>query len=176
MSAMMIYGTMHKAQLPARIWFLICRGLTPMPAFPCHSKFVIDSFRYSLAKLTGQSPEPSVQALNYLIEVYRANIHLQPLPLLALDGLAEYLTRAPRFLRWSFLALTLSFSCPNFYLGKEAEAIEFYTRSAQEATNGLAAEGLSTVELTQSLCLLALGYIKGRPPCFYSCVKMSTGP
>lgn len=103
-----------------------------------------------------------MQALNCLIEVYRTSIHLQPLPLLGLGGLTEYLTRAPRFLRYSFLALTLSFSCPDFYMGKREEAIEFYTRSAQEATNELASEPVSSVELTQTLCFLALGYIKGR--------------
>lgn len=108
------------------------------------------------------STEPSAQALGYLVEVYRAAIHLQPLPLLRLDDLAEYLARAPQFIRWSFLALTLSFSSHQFYLGKEAEAIEFYTRSAEETTNRLAVEGSSSVEITQSLCLLALSYIKSK--------------
>jgi hypothetical protein len=108
------------------------------------------------------SPEPPAEALEYFVQTYRLALHFQPLPLLCLNGLAEYLIRAPRFLRWSFLALTLSISSHQFYAGNETEAAEFYARSAEETTARLVAEGVSNVELIQSLCLLALIHMRGR--------------
>lgn len=88
-------------------------------------------------------------------------IHLQPLPLFRLEDLQKYLTTAPRFLLWSFLALTLTFSNHEFYGGRVSEAIEFYTQSAHDTVIKLAAEGVTRLEVTQSMCLLALRYVEG---------------
>lgn len=96
------------------------------------------------------------------MQVYRLAIHFQPLPLLCLDGLAEYLSRAPRCLRWSFLAFTLPIAAHQFYAGNETEAIELYARGSEETTGRLVAEGVSNVELIQSLCLLVLSHIRGK--------------
>lgn len=81
--------------------------------------------------------------------------------MLCLDGLAEYLTRAPRYLRWSFLALTLRISGHQFYAGNDIEVAHYYARGAEETSSRLAAKGVSNVDLIQSLCLLTLTYIKG---------------
>lgn len=119
--------------------------------------------RRELSRLTRKcSPEPPNHVLKHISEVYRLVIHFQPLPLLRLDRLVERLGHGPPFLRWSFLALTLSFSSHPFYANKESEAIEFYTRSAGDLTNRLAADGLTSLDLTQSLCLQVLGHLKGR--------------
>ena len=106
-------------------------------------------------------PEPPADVLEYFVQVYRLAVHFQPLPLLCLDGLAEYLTRAPRYLRWSFLALTLRMSGHQFYAGGDTETADYYARGAEETTSRLAAEGVSNVDLIQSLCLLALTHIRG---------------
>ena len=96
------------------------------------------------------------------MEVYRATVHLQPLPLFNLEGLQARLMASPQFLLWSFLALTLTFSSHEFYRGSESEAIKFYARSAADTVMRLAAEGIPRLEILQSLCLLAFRDIKGK--------------
>ncbi|KAM6532661.1 hypothetical protein FALCPG4_005713 [Fusarium falciforme] len=105
------------------------------------------------------NPEPPAQVLDYLVNVYKTKIYFQPLPLLALADLPTRVPRFPRYLRWSFLSLCLRHSESYFYHEREAQAVEFYTASSQELTMTLAAEGVATAEVIQSLCLLALGDI-----------------
>lgn len=107
-------------------------------------------------------PRPSPQALSHMLETYKQSIHLQPLPLFSLTDIEESLTNAPEFLLWSFLALTLTFSSHEFYHGLEKEAIQFYANYAEEKIMKLALEGTTEEAVVQSLCLLALRYIKGK--------------
>lgn len=71
------------------------------------------------------------------------------------------LKKAPKYVLWSFLALNLALGRNEFYHGQEADAIDFYVREAEDSVNKLAAEGVYSPELIQSLCLLSLVYIRG---------------
>lgn len=110
------------------------------------------------------SPHPPAETLGHFIEVYRKVLHLQPLPLFDMDTLQSDLAKAPEFLLWSFLALILSFSGHEFYHGRESDARNFYSQSAEQAVVKMAVEGIPRVEVLQSLCLLALRHIKGTYP------------
>ncbi|KAB8208572.1 hypothetical protein BDV34DRAFT_189838 [Aspergillus parasiticus] len=108
--------------------------------------------------------EPPVEVLNHFVEVYRTRIHFQPLPLFNLEGLRDRLATSPRFLLHSFLALSLNFGSHEFYRGREQEAVQFYTRFAEDGTMKLAVEGISKIEVIESLCLLALKDLFGQRP------------
>ncbi|KAJ3524549.1 hypothetical protein NM208_g10269 [Fusarium decemcellulare] len=105
-------------------------------------------------------PEPSHEALEHFVDVYRFKLHLQPLPLLCPQKLAWQLITGPRFLLWAFMALTMNFSTHEFYEGQESIAINFYTRLAEDSAMQLVFEGIPTPELAQALCLIALKYIR----------------
>ncbi|KAJ3459018.1 hypothetical protein MRS44_015091 [Fusarium solani] len=105
-------------------------------------------------------PEPSPEALEHFIEVYRLRLHLQPLPLFSLQNLTQQLLTGPRFLLWAFMALMMNFSTHEFYEDNEPAAKNLYARLAEEATMQLVFEGVPTVELTQALCLVALKHIR----------------
>lgn len=109
------------------------------------------------------SSSPPIEVLKYFIEIYRTKIHMQPLPLFDLSDIQQVLSGTSQFLLWSFLSLTLKFSSHQFYGGKEPEAIAFYTRSAEDQVMKLAVEGATCPKVSQSLCLLALSEIKGKP-------------
>lgn len=113
-------------------------------------------------ELSSPSLEPPVHVLDHLVEVYRTRIHLRPLPLFNLEGLRDRLANSPRFLLHSFLALSLNFGSHGFFRGREQEAVQFYTRSAQDGTMELAVEGISKVEVIESLCLLAVKDLIGK--------------
>ncbi|KAF4964774.1 hypothetical protein FSARC_7373 [Fusarium sarcochroum] len=102
------------------------------------------------------NPNPPSEALDHLVEVYRIKFHLQPLQLFELRDLKRLLTTSPRFLLWSFLALTVRYSNHDFYTGQEAEAVEYYASSAQQAVTSLASEGIPKLEIVQALCILVL--------------------
>ncbi|OJZ85095.1 hypothetical protein ASPFODRAFT_164805 [Aspergillus luchuensis CBS 106.47] len=106
------------------------------------------------------NPHPPTETLQHFIEVYRKVLHLQPLPLFDMHTLQSALAKAPDFLLWSFLTLILPFSGHEFYHGREIEARKFYSQSAEQAVVKMAIEGVSQVEVLQSLCLLALRHIK----------------
>ncbi|KAF7591893.1 hypothetical protein BBP40_000940 [Aspergillus hancockii] len=105
---------------------------------------------------TPTHPEPPIQVLDYLVNVYRDRIHLQPLPLFNLGGLRARLAASPQFLRWSFLALTLSLSSHDFYRNRESDAGQLYARCAEDSVMRLAAEGSSKLDVIVSSCILAL--------------------
>ncbi|UPK99703.1 hypothetical protein LCI18_010638 [Fusarium solani-melongenae] len=105
-------------------------------------------------------PEPSPEALEHFIEVYRLRLHLQPLPLLCLQNLAPQLLTGPRFLLWAFMALMMNLSTHEFYEDNELTSKNLYARLAEDATMQLVFEGVPTVELTQALCLVALKHIR----------------
>lgn len=108
-----------------------------------------------------RSTDPPPEVLNHAIDVYRTMIHLQPLPLFRLRDLSHHLASSPRFLLHSFLALTLSFRSHTAYHDRQAEVAESYARSGQDTVRKLAFQGVSTLEVIQSLCLLALRDILG---------------
>ncbi|KAI9930110.1 hypothetical protein MW887_011920 [Aspergillus wentii] len=104
-------------------------------------------------------PNPPLETLSHFVEIYKAKLHLQPLPLFDMDGLSAQVSRFPQFLLRSFLAVTLLFSGHPFYGTSKADAIEFYVRSSRETTISLAAECTPSLEVIQSLCLLTLSDI-----------------
>ena len=93
------------------------------------------------------------------MDLYIEKIHLQPLPLFDTGALLDHLTTSPRYLLWSFMAVVLHFDSHPFYSGHEAEAITFYTRSANELVTKLVADGMAKAEVLQATCLLALRHI-----------------
>lgn len=95
--------------------------------------------------------------LKDFVEIYRTRIYFQPIPLLVLKDLEIRIAEFPRFLRWSFFAVILHFLEPGhcFFGGKESEASEFYSNFARQSALGLASEGIASLELIQSLCILA---------------------
>lgn len=115
-----------------------------------------------------ETPEPPAELLECFVEIYRQKINFQPLPLFNLKNLREELLSFPNYLRWAFLALALHHSTHSFYLGKEFEAIEFYTSYSRNITMESSARGVTKVEVLQSLCLLALCEIIGKTTLFHS--------
>lgn len=100
--------------------------------------------------------------------MYKTRIYLQPLPLFDPNLLHEHVLSFPLYLLRSFLAVTLLFSEHPFYGGSKSAAMEFYIRSAREMVILRAAEGIGTVELLQSLCLLTLCDIAGKLSTWFS--------
>ena len=94
--------------------------------------------------------------------MYRNKLHYQPLQLFKLIGLRGYILTSPQFLRWSFLALILHFGSHEFYLGREAEAVEFYSTSSRQEITSLALRGIPNLEVLQALSLLVLVDVAGK--------------
>lgn len=88
-------------------------------------------------------------------------IHSQPLPLFRPGDLSNFLTFSPPFLLYSFLTLTLSSKPHAADCNNQAKVVESYANTAQETIRKLAFEGVSSLEVVQSLCLLALKDILG---------------
>lgn len=107
------------------------------------------------------SPDPSPEILADLAEIYRVKLHLQPIPLFRMQDLADWLTSSPRFLLCAFSALVLSIGGHEYYREKQAEAIEYYARSAEDTVRMLSLRGIARLEVVQGLCLLALRDIHG---------------
>ncbi|PLB53074.1 hypothetical protein P170DRAFT_507782 [Aspergillus steynii IBT 23096] len=99
-------------------------------------------------------PPPDV--LMHYVEIYKARLHLQPLPLFNIETLSTQVLRFPPYLLHSFLAVTMPFSEHSFFGNAKEKAIDSYVRSARETVIHAATEGESSVELLQSLCLLSL--------------------
>jgi hypothetical protein len=99
--------------------------------------------------------------LEYAVNVYRTKLHLQPLPLFGLEGLSDRLAESSPFLRWSFLALCLNLSPPVLSAGQEPDAGQRYSRMSHQTVVRLASEGTATLEVLESLCLLALSDMIG---------------
>lgn len=71
------------------------------------------------------------------------------------------------FLQWIFLALALSNLPYDSSSAKEADIIHAHTRSARDTVLELAMQGTAQLEISQALCLLAVGDILGtHPPLF----------
>lgn len=103
-----------------------------------------------------QSPEVSLDILEEAVDIYRRMIHLQPLPLFRLPNLLDYLKSSPRYLLYSFLALSLSLKAQIACRSPLFEKIEYCAGSAEEEVKNLASQGLSELGVVQSLCLHAL--------------------
>ncbi|CVK87074.1 uncharacterized protein FPRN_05448 [Fusarium proliferatum] len=129
-------------------------SLPPPEDIPQHE---LENRKFSLER-----PQPTQDALEHFVKVYKTKIHLQPLPLFSLDRLEERLLDGPHFLLWSFMALTLMLSTHSFYDGQRTVARDFYTRKAEEVISILASEGDISPEVTQSLCLIALKHLNSQ--------------
>ncbi|KAM0345061.1 hypothetical protein ACHAPU_006947 [Fusarium lateritium] len=105
---------------------------------------------------SASGPNPSSDALDHLLDLYRVKLHLQPLQLFKLGDLKDYLSTSPQFLLYSFLALTVRHSTHDFYRGQEAAAVEFYANSAHQTVISLASQGVARIEVVQALCMLVL--------------------
>lgn len=89
-------------------------------------------------------------------------IHFQPLPLFIPEDLSDFMACSPRLLLYSFLALALSVKPHAVCQGKELHTAEYYACLAEDAVWKLASQGVSKLEVIQSLCLLALRDIFGK--------------
>jgi hypothetical protein len=65
------------------------------------------------------------------------------------------------FLQWIFLALALSNLPYDASSAKEADLIHSHARAARDTVLELAMRGTAQLEISQALCLLALGDILG---------------
>lgn len=101
--------------------------------------------------------------LEFYAEVYKSSIYFQPLPVLAVDGLRARVQVFPRFLQFSFLALALLYSDHPHYAGSEADAANFYAKSAQRTIDEIVAAGTAGIEVYQALCFLSLYHVKSMP-------------
>ncbi|KAI6772846.1 hypothetical protein HG530_003804 [Fusarium avenaceum] len=107
---------------------------------------------------------PSPDSLDRAVEEYRRRLYFQPLPLFDPEGLRERLEGFPMFLQWIFLALALSNLPYDSSSAKEADIIHSHARSARDTVLELAMRGTAQLEISQALCLLAVGDIlEGRP-------------
>ncbi|SPJ79318.1 uncharacterized protein FTOL_07709 [Fusarium torulosum] len=107
---------------------------------------------------------PSPDSLDHAVEEYRRRLYFQPLPLFDPEGLRERIEKFPMFLQWIFLALALSNLPYDSSSAKEADIIHSHTRSARDTVLELAMQGTAQLEISQALCLLAVGDIlEGRP-------------
>ncbi|KAF4342312.1 hypothetical protein FBEOM_3719 [Fusarium beomiforme] len=107
---------------------------------------------------------PSLDSLDNAVEEYRRRLYFQPLPLFNPEGLRDRIERFPMFLQWIFLALALSNLPYDSSSAKEADLIHSHARSARDMVLQLAMRGTAQLEISQALCLLALGDIlEGRP-------------
>ncbi|KAG5661422.1 hypothetical protein KAF25_005544, partial [Fusarium avenaceum] len=107
---------------------------------------------------------PSPDSLDRAVEEYRRRLYFQPLPLFDPEGLRERIEGFPMFLQWIFLALALSNLPYDSSSAKEADIIHSHARSARDTVLELAMRGTAQLEISQALCLLAVGDIlEGRP-------------
>ncbi|RFN44830.1 hypothetical protein FIE12Z_10931 [Fusarium flagelliforme] len=110
------------------------------------------------------SSTPSPTSLDNAVEEYRRRLYFQPLPLFNPEGLRERIEKFPMFLQWIFLALALSNLPYDASSAKEADLIHSHARAARDTVLELAMRGTAQLEISQALCLLALGDIlEGRP-------------
>ncbi|KAJ4006197.1 hypothetical protein NW752_010844 [Fusarium irregulare] len=113
---------------------------------------------------TRSSSTPSPTSLDNAVEEYRRRLYFQPLPLFNPEGLRERIEKFPLFLQWIFLALALSNLPYDASSAKEADLIHSHARAARDTVLELAMRGTAQLEISQALCLLALGDIlEGRP-------------
>ncbi|ENH68902.1 hypothetical protein FOC1_g10000682 [Fusarium oxysporum f. sp. cubense race 1] len=94
--------------------------------------------------------------LDHLIDVYRVKLHIQPLPLFNIGTLREVLANAQPYLVWSFVALTLPLSSPEYPGHPDPETVARDTQSAESTVMRMATDGIPRLDVVQSLCLLAL--------------------
>ncbi|CEI38518.1 hypothetical protein FVEN_g12545 [Fusarium venenatum] len=107
---------------------------------------------------------PSSASIDNAVQEYRRRLYFQPLPLFDPQGLRERIERFPMFLQWIFLALALSNLPYDASSAKEADLIHSHARAARDIVLELAMRGTAQLEISQALCLLALGDIlEGRP-------------
>ena len=105
--------------------------------------------------------EPPSDMLDNAVTVYRDRINFQPVSLFCPRNLRETLAKAPQFLQWTFLALTIMYSGGFTSDLSKLEAVKTQSESARMVVTQLAAKGNPKLEVSQSLCLMALADILG---------------
>lgn len=123
--------------------------------------------------LTSGSPNPPPEVLCHFVGVYENKLHLQPLPLFDIDNLPGEVAYFPEFLLHAFMAITLPFLEHSFYGDRKPTVIDFYVRSARKTTIGLASQGILSLNILQSICLLTLVDIAGECSFFgmHKCIR-----
>ncbi|XEV01255.1 hypothetical protein FSHL1_006542 [Fusarium sambucinum] len=98
----------------------------------------------------------SVEALTDAVDIYVTMVHMQPIPLFRPNELLDYLKSSSRHLRYSFLALGLSLKAQTAQFPTQFDLIDNYARCARAEVHDLASQGISKLQVVQSLCLLTL--------------------
>ncbi|KAF5008202.1 hypothetical protein FDECE_5535 [Fusarium decemcellulare] len=101
-------------------------------------------------------PDVPLEMFTNALDIYQTMIHLQPLPLFRLSDLSDYLNSSPRFLLYSFFALTNSFRNRAGHDNGSGLMVADEIRSAEDEVKKLAFQGIPRMDVVQSLCLLAL--------------------
>ncbi|KAI1874175.1 uncharacterized protein JN550_002754 [Neoarthrinium moseri] len=97
--------------------------------------------------------------LDLAVTVHDERMNFQPISLFCPRVLRDTLAKAPHFLQWTFLSLSI------MYLGSDTpdlstrEAVKRHSASARVVVTQLAAEGTPKLEISQCLCLIALAHI-----------------
>lgn len=99
-----------------------------------------------------------------LIEIYKLKIHFQPFPLFDVALLPCQWSQWPPFLLQSFLAATLTFTESFFHENMESCTKDRFIHLARATVIPLAAEGIASLQILQSLCLLSICDIAGKFP------------
>ncbi|KAK2468983.1 hypothetical protein H9L39_19420 [Fusarium oxysporum f. sp. albedinis] len=140
-----------------------CPDSSAMPSVEHHESSIYFGTQASASNTShGSTPNDiphfgmAPDILDHLIDVYRVKLHIQPLPLFNIGTLREVLANAQPYLVWSFLALVLPLSSPEFPGHPDPETVALDTQSAKSTVMRMAADGIPRLDVVQSLCLLAL--------------------
>lgn len=98
-----------------------------------------------------------------LIEIYKSKIHFQPFPLFDIALLPSQWPQWPPYLLHSFLAASLTFTDTSFHENMKSFSTDRFINLARMMAVPLAAEGIPSLPVLQSLCLLTICDIAGRP-------------
>ncbi|KAE8312382.1 hypothetical protein BDV41DRAFT_565172 [Aspergillus transmontanensis] len=101
-------------------------------------------------------PYPPAEVIFQLIEVYKSRIHFQPFPLFDVALLPSRWSQWPHYLLQSFLAASLTFADSSFHGNMKSCTTDRFVNLARMTAIPLAAEGMASLQVLQSLCLLTI--------------------
>ncbi|KAE8324723.1 hypothetical protein BDV39DRAFT_180090 [Aspergillus sergii] len=101
-------------------------------------------------------PYPPAEVIFQLIEVYKSKIHFQPFPLFDVALLPSRWSQWPHYLLQSFLAASLTFADSSFHGNMKSCTTDRFVNLARMTAIPLAAEGMASLQVLQSLCLLTI--------------------
>ncbi|KAK6823807.1 hypothetical protein RU639_006240 [Aspergillus parasiticus] len=101
-------------------------------------------------------PYPPAEVIFQLIEVYKSKIHFQPFPLFDVALLPSRWSQWPPYLLQSFLAASLTFADSSFHGNMKSCTTDRFVNLARMTAIPLAAEGMASLQVLQSLCLLTI--------------------